>query len=107
MPYIILENLHSKAIDCKNKKEKLLDILLAETDWMHACGGKGKCTTCRAIVVDGMQSLGPVTLAEKRFLDRGKLRANERLTCQIHMGLEDLTIRIPDSSKLPHLKYSK
>lgn len=107
MPVVTIENLHSKTIDCQSKKERLLDILLSETDWMHACGGKGRCTTCRAQVSAGYDSLGELTPAELKFFDTGKLQANERLTCQVYVGDADLSIRVPDSSKLPHLSYSE
>lgn len=106
MAHIIVENLDSKAIDCKNKKERLLDILLAETDWMHACGGKGRCTTCRAIVLEG--HLAPIELTdpELRFFTAGRLLPNERLTCQTYMTDETVRIRVPQSSKLPHINYT-
>jgi 2Fe-2S ferredoxin len=106
-PYIILENLHSKSIDCKSKKENLLDIILMETDWMHACGGKGRCTTCKAIFVDGIDSLGDLTKAEQKYASMGKLNFNERLACQVSPKQADLTIRVPESSKLPHINYSE
>ena len=107
MPYIVVENLQSKTIDCSHKKERLLDILLESTDWMHACGGKGRCTTCRAIFLKGQSSLGELTVSEQRFVDLGRLQANERMTCQVYPQNEDLVILVPESSKLPHIKYSK
>lgn len=107
MPSVTVQNLHSKTIDCRSKKERLLDILLTQTDWMHACGGKGRCTTCRAIVLEGIGSLGPLTEGEKKFASAGRLQENERLACQVFLEEQDLTIRVPDSSKLPHLSYSE
>jgi 2Fe-2S ferredoxin len=107
MPFITVQNLHSKTIDCQSKKERLLDILLAHTDWMHACGGKGRCTTCRAEILDGQSSLDERTPAEQKFFDAGKLKQNERLTCQVQVSNDDLIIKVPESSKLPHLSYSE
>ena len=106
MPLITVENLHSKTIDCQSKKERLLDILLSETDWMHACGGKGRCTTCKAEFIKGIESLGELTDAERKFSSAGKLNPNERLTCQVFPNQMDLVINVPESSKLPHLSYS-
>ena len=106
MAHIIVENLDSKAIDCKNKKERLLDILLAETDWMHACGGKGRCTTCRAIILEGSVEPEQLTEPEKRFFNLGRLLPNERLVCQTYPGEGLLRVKIPHSSKLPHLTYT-
>lgn len=106
MPEVTIKNLHSKTIHCKVKTEKLLDILLSATDWMHACGRKGRCTTCMAIVLSGHSSLGKHTEAEERFIKLGKLREGERLACQTTV-LGDVTVMVPDRYRLPHLDYSE
>lgn len=106
MGKVIIENLGSKAIDCAGKKERLLDILLTETDWMHACGGKGRCTSCKAIVVSGSECLPERTEAEKRFDSMGRLAQNERLTCQVIMSDCTLHIKVAEQNKLPHLAYT-
>lgn len=106
MPEVTVKNLLSKTIHCKSKTEKLLDILLTETDWMHACGKKGRCTTCTAEIIEGEASLGALTDAEKRFIKLGKLRSGERLACQaVVMG--DVTVKVPKAYQLPHLDYSE
>lgn len=105
MPQVTIDNLHSKTIHCKSKTEKLLNILLNETDWMHACGGKGKCTTCTAIINCGGEDLSEYTEAEKRFIKLGKLKENERLSCQVIVS-KDIRIEVPEAYKLPHLDYS-
>lgn len=75
-------------------------------DWMHACGGKGRCTTCRFQVLAGMENLAPLNEAEQRYASRGELKPDERLGCQavIH---GDITIRVPDACQLPHITYSE
>ncbi|REE01692.1 2Fe-2S iron-sulfur cluster-binding protein [Marinoscillum furvescens] len=106
MPLVTVKNLHSKTIHCKSKTEKLLSILLEEVDWMHACGGKGRCTTCTAEIVSGEASLGEITEAEKRFINLGKLKSGARLACQA-VVTGDVTVQVPESYKLPHQDYSK
>ena len=106
MPNIIIDNLQSKSIHCDDKRERLLDILLKETDWMHACGAKGKCTTCKARVLSGMEQLTEQTDSEKLFLKLNKLREDERLTCQVNV-LGDVCLEVPSETQLPHLTYSK
>ncbi|MEM6829933.1 MAG: 2Fe-2S iron-sulfur cluster-binding protein, partial [Bacteroidota bacterium] len=64
MAKIIVANLKIKAIHCKDKTEKLLDILLSATDWMHACGGKGRCVTCKARILHGEEFLSQRTAVE-------------------------------------------
>ncbi|MBV6643842.1 MAG: (2Fe-2S)-binding protein [Cyclobacteriaceae bacterium] len=105
MAQIVIENLESKSIHCKDKTKKLLDILLAEIDWMHACGAKGRCTTCKAIVVEGMESLTEITESEQRFRKLLRLKANERLSCQVDVK-GDVKIRVAHENKLPHINYS-
>jgi 2Fe-2S ferredoxin len=107
MGTIVVKNLESKTIDCAGKKERLLDILLEETDWMHACGGKGRCTTCKAIFHKGQDQLHDLTKNEERFAKLGKLSANERLSCQVVLkGDENLEISVAEENKLPHISYS-
>lgn len=107
MRKVIIKNLESKSIDCKDKKERLLDILLNATDWMHACGGKGRCTTCKAIILKGMDFLSKQSEAEIRFANLGRLKKNERLTCQVRFEDEGVVIvKVPYESKMPHLNYS-
>lgn len=105
MPRIIVENLASKTIECEDKTETLLQILLRHTDWMHACGAKGNCTTCKAIVLEGMEHLGERSPAEMKFVKLNKLRDNERLCCQVHVH-GDVRIAVADAYKLPHLTYT-
>ncbi len=104
MPTIVIDNLQSKRIIAKDKSERLLDILLAEMDWMHACGGKGKCTTCKAKILEGRENLTEHTPAELQYQKLNRLGADERLTCQVCV-LGDVKIAVTKEYQLPHLKY--
>lgn len=106
MPNVVINNLQSKSIHCDGKRERLLDILLSETDYMHACGGKGKCTTCKATIILGQDHITPETESEKLFSKLNKLRSDERLTCQVQV-LGDITIEVPKETQLPHITYSE
>ncbi|MEM8893361.1 MAG: 2Fe-2S iron-sulfur cluster-binding protein [Bacteroidota bacterium] len=107
MPKIILKNLHHKVIDGNQKGESILSLFQSNNqDWMHACGGKGRCTTCSIIVHAGEENLGPITPNEQRFIDQGRLAKGVRLACQaICQG--DVEIAAPELYKLPHLSYSE
>lgn len=106
MPEVVIENLHSKTIHWEAKSEKLLDILLSQTDWMHACGKKGKCTTCTVLIRRGEEHLSGYTPAEQSFIKLGKLKKKgERLACQVRV-MGSITIAVPNDYKLPHLAYS-
>ena len=104
MPEITIANLKNKTIHTENKRENLLDVLLQETDWTHACGGKGRCTTCKARIINGVNGLSKPTQQETQFKNLGRLRADERLCCQV-MVEDDLLIEVPEETQLPHLTY--
>jgi 2Fe-2S ferredoxin len=106
MPQVTVKNLSNKAIQCESNTEKLITVLLTQTDWMHACGMKGKCTTCMAKVISGDTSLSELTEAEKRFVKLGRLKSPYRLACQATV-LGDVVLETPEQYKLPHLKYSE
>ena len=108
MPDIIVQNLYNKVVrhSYNDNSKSVLDILQEQgLDWMHACGAKGRCTTCKMAVITGMENISPESAVEQKYLEQGKLAQNERLTCQCH-PTGDIIIRVPQSGKMPHLKYS-
>lgn len=106
MVKIVIENLGQKEIVVNDHAKPVLRIIQeAGVDWMTDCGGKGRCTTCRAIVVAGAENLTPVSPAETRYKSLGHLLSNERLMCQVRTR-GDLTLRVPNDTRLPHMKYS-
>ncbi|MCC2547527.1 (2Fe-2S)-binding protein [Hymenobacter sp. BT175] len=74
-------------------------------DWMHACGAKGRCTTCRIEVVSGQEHLTPPTDAELRYHLAGRLQPHERLTCQARLPAGEVTGLVPRATRLPHVRY--
>jgi ferredoxin, 2Fe-2S len=105
MPKLIVQNLDGREVFVLPDQKVLTAIQAAGIDWMHACGAKGRCTTCRIIVVEGGEHFGPLSPAEERYRDAGRLLPQERLTCQC--GLTgDAAGRIPDQTKFPHMDYS-
>jgi len=61
----------------------------ANIDQLHACGGKGKCTTCRVEFVSGEPL--QMTAQEKEILS-AKGVSGVRLSCQIACGA-DMEVR--------------
>ena len=47
------------------------------------CGGRGRCTTCRVLVIEGAETLPPPNPAEVAALDRIEAPPGVRLACQI------------------------
>lgn len=106
MVKIIIENLAQKELIVNDSRLTVLAHIHAnQVDWMHACGAKGRCTTCKMIVQTGMESLNEPTPAELNYRRQGQLKGNERLACQaIASGI--ISVRVPEESKLSHIKYS-
>ncbi|MBL0403590.1 adenylate/guanylate cyclase domain-containing protein [Microvirga aerilata] len=49
---------------------------------ISVCGGRGRCSTCRVRVLDGLQDQPPPTAQERGTLARIKAGPNVRLACQ-------------------------
>jgi len=49
---------------------------------IHACGGKGKCSTCRVGIIEGMQYCQPRSNKEKAIAQKLNLPDQVRLACQ-------------------------
>ena len=66
-----------------NEGESILNASLAAgIPHYHACGGNGKCSTCRVLIKDGVQHLTPYTEKEKLLRERMRIPQNVRLACQ-------------------------
>ena len=71
-------------------------LLENHIDIEHACEKSCACTTCHVIVREGYDSLEPPTDKEDDLLDKAwGLELTSRLSCQLRVGDEDLTVEIP------------
>ncbi len=57
-------------------------LLGANVPHTHVCGGKARCSTCRAIVVEGLECCSDRTPKEKVLAERLRFDATIRLACQ-------------------------
>lgn len=106
MAKITVKNLFNKTFNASLGSGTIFNALQEERiDWMHACGTKGRCTTCKFIVVEGSANISPKSEAELKFETLNRLGENERLACQCS-AIDDITILVPESSKMPHINYS-
>ncbi len=108
MPRIVIENLYNLTINSNAVDRKVIEIIHENgIDWMHACGKKGRCTSCKIIVKSGDENLSPMNESELGFRTLGRLKANERLACQAELIKGDVVVRVADINKFPHIQYSK
>lgn len=106
MPKIVIQNLHNKEIFIKNENKNLLDIIHENyIDWMHACGGKGRCTTCKVQVLEGLNNFSKETQSELKYRRMKRLADNERLSCQCQIH-GDIVVNVAPENKFNHMEYS-
>lgn len=68
----------------------------------HDCGGFATCSTCRIMIVDGVENLSEIDLDEENMLEEAELPAPFRLSCQA-MIKGDVILQIPE----PEMEWSK
>ncbi len=78
MPVLTVDGREVQVPEGKRLVNALVDE--AGVDQLHACGGKGKCTTCKVKFVEGEPE--KMTAAEKEVLAKKEL-TGVRLSCQL------------------------
>ncbi|GGK74037.1 adenylate/guanylate cyclase domain-containing protein [Rufibacter glacialis] len=87
-------------IDFKGEKvipisehQTILDASLeAGIPHYNACGGKGQCSTCRILVLEGQEHLSEVKNHERAIKALKKFPDNVRLACQTYVKGEDVQV---------------
>ena len=106
MAKIRIRNLNNRELLVKDNSKSILNIIHeAKIDWMHACGGKGRCTSCKMIIHEGIESFNDPNDVERRMIDRARLTKNERLACQNKLN-DDIEISVAENNKFPHMTYT-
>ncbi|MGY6560137.1 MAG: 2Fe-2S iron-sulfur cluster binding domain-containing protein [Nitritalea sp.] len=107
MPKLRIENLYDTLLETSQPGQTVLSLIHgAGIDWMHACGKKGRCTSCKMIVTSGLQNLSPLSPREEFFRQQGRLSEKERLTCQAQLMEGEVVCRVAEVNKFPHMDYS-
>lgn len=106
MSKITIRNMNNREIISNDNSPSILNIIQeAQIDWMHACGGNGRCTTCKCIVHSGLDTFDAPNEAEQKLMDLGRLADNERLTCQNTLN-GAIEISVAEKNKFPHIEYT-
>ena len=83
-------------IDAAPGKSLCDTLLAAGIEIEHACEKSCACTTCHVLVREGFDTLAASTETEDDMLDKAwGLEPDSRLSCQVMVGAEDLTVEIP------------
>lgn len=77
--------------------ENLCDVLLKNKVYIeHACGKSCACTTCHVIIHKGYEFLNKPSIKEDNLLDIAwGLEIHSRLSCQVILKKQNLTLEIP------------
>ena len=59
----------------------------------HACGGNAKCSTCRVLILEGMENLSEINEKEYALRKRISLPENVRLACQTRVNGEPVLLK--------------
>lgn len=107
MPELVIQNLQQRTLSIIPDISLLANLQQAHIDWMHACGGKGRCTTCKMQIIgqDEHTRLSGLSLYEERLRQQQRLASNERLACQSYLLAGTLYICVPRIYQLPHIHY--
>lgn len=91
MPLLTIAGLPGPPLDVPAGRTVLAAIHAAGHAWWHACGAKGRCTTCRVRVLAGAEFITPLTAPELRYRAAGRLPETERLACQaiVELGMKN------------------
>lgn len=93
MVRIRVQHLEDRVLVSENTDRKVIEIIHENgIDWMHACGKKGRCTTCKIRILAGQENLSPETEQELLFRSQQRLLEQERLACQARLLRGNLTI---------------
>lgn len=69
-------------VDIEERQTLLNAALSAGIPHTHVCGGHARCSTCRVIVVEGLENVDPPNAEEKALAERLGLPREVRIACQ-------------------------
>jgi adenylate cyclase len=81
-----------RLVECRPGEAILPAALRAGVSFTHACGGRGKCSTCRIVVVEGSQACAERNSREQTIADQLGFGPTFRLACQTVVH-GDVTVR--------------
>ena len=93
MPKVRVLNLGNREFEGR-ENQSIMEVLYRhgyEID--SACGGHGQCSSCKVMVLEGMENLYPPTFEEEEAIKEFGLDERERLSCQAKLnGKGDVVI---------------
>lgn len=82
----VLHKIHlfkeQREISCPEGRSILEATLAAQINHMHACGGKGICSTCRVSIKKGLENCNSRNKVEQQIANKFSFPSEIRLACQ-------------------------
>ena len=88
-----IEFVGEKIVEIQEGQSILNASLQAGIPHFHACGGNAKCSTCRVLVLEGMENLSEMNEKEIALRKRISLSQNVRLACQTFVNAEPVKVK--------------
>jgi adenylate cyclase len=83
-----------RVVTCVDEEPILEAALRARIPFAHACGGRGSCSTCRVLVVDGWRACTGRTPKEWAIAERLGFTDEFRLACQTGVTAQAIVRRL-------------
>ena len=91
MPEIKFAKQNKNPIQVEANANLMFSLLEHDIPVASSCHGEGVCSKCRIQIIEGADQLSPISDQEKFLSERNKLKANERISCQVQV-LGNITI---------------
>ncbi|MEE9240415.1 MAG: adenylate/guanylate cyclase domain-containing protein [bacterium] len=80
------ELINEKRVPVRTGQTVLAASLESGVPHQHTCGGRGLCSTCRVLVIEGGEHLTPCTPAEEKLASKMHIPGGVRLACQARVN---------------------
>ncbi len=91
---------HEVAFEDVLEGQTLLDVSIRHRiPHLYQCGGRGRCTTCRVQILDGLSNVSPLGEVEQRVASRRGWDEFTRLACQTRVEGDVVVRRLLDKAQ--------
>jgi adenylate cyclase len=89
----LVEFVGEEVIEISQKQSILEASLAAGIPHCHVCGGNARCSTCRVLILEGLDRLTPPNQKESFLKNQMHFPPNVRLACQTHVTGDNVKLR--------------
>ena len=90
---LTIEFANEAVVEIKDGQSILEASLSADIPHYHTCGGRAECSTCRILVLEGMENLSPINEKEHNLRLKKNFAENVRLACQTKVKKNNVKVR--------------